>query len=151
VGPHPPVDLLTEVVCGGLDAGGGWPAPVEQRVHRTVAVVCWGTVRGLGAARAAVRQHAVGEVPQYVALAGLVVVRLPGRPARAVAALERNLAGGVPNLWRVPWCERWTTDPAGSPLTRSRPVLDLAAELSSVAETSSTEGPVLLSGKETSR
>jgi hypothetical protein len=149
VGPHPPVDLMGEVTRGGLDAGGAWPSPVEQKVHHGVVVVCWGTVRGLMGARAAVRQHALGQVPQYVALLGVAVVQLPGRAPRAVRELIQSLRGAAPNVWALAWCDQWTVEPVGQGLTQPPDVAALAADLASVSEMSPDHGPTLIRKEKT--
>ena len=143
VGPHPPVDVVRELAGGGLDAHGGWPAPVEQHVHNSVVLVCWGTVRALEAAREAVGQHAVGQVPQYVALLGLVVMHMPGRTPRPVRELVQSLRGGVPNLWQLPWCEQWTVEPFEQTLTHPPEVDEVTAELKWAAEAGPDNGPTL--------
>jgi hypothetical protein len=144
VGPHPPVDLVGEVARGGLDAGGAWPSPVEQKVHNCVVLVCWASVRGLQSARAAVRQHALGQVPQYIALAGVVVVQMPSRAPRAVRELTRSLHAAVPNLWSLPWCDQWSVEPSDHALTQSPDAAGLAADLAMVAEASPDNGPTLI-------
>ncbi|WP_347256712.1 DUF6668 family protein [Actinomadura sp. RB99] len=92
--------LLTD--CGS--AGRYWPVPVPHGRSR-VLLVARGHASGLMAAQTAMRQWAAGGLPSVQLLGLAVVADAPGKRPKPLSDLLRLIAGGVPQLWELPWVE----------------------------------------------
>lgn len=95
---------LAALIAGSVSAGRYWPTPAPAG-RSQVLLVARSHAAGLCAAQAAVAQWAAG-VLQGVELVGLAVVAdAPGKRPKPLADLLRLIAGGVPQLWDLPWVE----------------------------------------------
>lgn len=100
--------LLPEVNA----TGHRWPSPAGGAAVPVV-LAARTHMSGLLAAQHAATEWASGAVSS-VSLVGLVLVAdSPSRLSRPLREFIDVLAGGVPQLWRLPWVERWrsTVDP----------------------------------------
>jgi len=105
------VSSLIRAGAGGGDAGRSWPT------GGVVTAVARRSAYGLEWARDAARQHASGDVPDGVVLAGLVVVAdAPGRAPRRLARFLDLICGAYPRVWEVPWVEEWRLAGHAEPL-----------------------------------
>ncbi len=96
------VTSLLRAGVTAMDAGGNWPSSGE------VLAVSRRSAYGLEWARDTARQHASGDVPDGVELAGLVVVAdAPGQTPRRIARFLDLICGAYPRVWEVPWVEEW--------------------------------------------
>ncbi|MBD2894405.1 hypothetical protein amrb99_33300 [Actinomadura sp. RB99] len=57
------------------------------------------------AAQTAMRQWAAGGLPSVQLLGLAVVADAPGKRPKPLSDLLRLIAGGVPQLWELPWVE----------------------------------------------
>ena len=98
---------LAELVEGWRAADHAWPAPPDvPGPAANVVLVARSNARGLTSARAAATQWASGLVP-HARVLGLVLVADAPKEPRPLRPLMQLVAGGMPRLWRVPWCEPW--------------------------------------------
>ncbi|SNR35798.1 hypothetical protein SAMN06265355_102116 [Actinomadura mexicana] len=120
---------LAALIADSVSAGRYWPTPAPAgRSH--VLLVARSHAAGLCAAQAAVAQWAAGGLPS-VQLVGLAVVAdAPGKRPKPLADLLRLIAGGLPQLWDLPWVEAFRLgDPPDSvrlPSAYARLVRDMS-------------------------
>lgn len=106
---------LAELVAGSGAADHVWPLPRDVADVQPVVLVARTSVRGLESARVAATQWAAGDV-LGVELLGLVLMAdAPGRLPRPLRDLARQVAGGVPRTWAVPWVEQWRSGDHAAP------------------------------------
>jgi hypothetical protein len=117
--PPRPAPLFVVAVHGGAGAStlaalspaatavtGVWPIPPAGHAGRLpVVLVARSHFTGLTAAQHAITDWAAGGVPGVQLLGLVVVADAPGRLPRPLRDLIRLLAGGVPQLWQLPWSE----------------------------------------------
>jgi hypothetical protein len=98
------VTTLHQLMHGSIDAGRYWLVP---RTGTVDAVLVTRThAQGLRAAQGAARQWAAGSLSPGVRLLGLAAVAdAPGRLPKPLRQLLDLIAGGVPELWHLPWVE----------------------------------------------
>ena len=95
---------LAALIPRSASAGRYWPTPLPPGQSR-VLLVARSHASGLFAAQAAAHQWAAGVLPG-VRLLGLVVVAdAPGSRPKPLHDLVRLVAGGVPQIWELPWVE----------------------------------------------
>jgi hypothetical protein len=136
--PAAPVDLLVATVGLGADSRGRWPQP---RGTVSVAVLAsWATIRGAEIALDAATQHARGELVSDAALAGLVVVELPGKTPREIRRRLDQVESILPAVWRIPWEPAWVTDRLEDDCVTTAPLGRLRDDLAGVL-TAPSAGP----------
>lgn len=123
-----------------------WPVPPTGHGGQLpVVLVARSHLSGLTAAQHAITDWASGSLPG-VELVGLVVIAdAPGRLPRPLRDLIRLLAGGVPQLWQLPWSEAarlgQLNDPATAPLEHRAFLRELADRIPSLADQPSEPTP----------
>ena len=110
---------LAQLLPDSAAADHRWPIRPEGEDRPYVVLVARTHQSGLTTAQNAIREWASGSIP--IELAGLVLVAdAPGRLPKPLRALADLVAGGVSEVWRVPWIDAWrlgdiTLDRAPSP------------------------------------
>ena len=104
-----------------------WPLTEGHRSR--VLLVARSNAVGLETARIAITQWAAGQVG-FVDLLGLAIVAdAPGRHPQPLRDLARNVSGGAPRTWHVPWIEDWRLGVPPSSAAVPRPVRTLVKDL----------------------
>lgn len=99
---------LAAVTGLGVDAGAGWPTPIQGWPAAQVVLVCRATAGGALAATGVVEQWRRQPVLAETKILGLVTVAASARkPPRRAAERLQMLAGWVPARWRVGWVEEY--------------------------------------------
>jgi hypothetical protein len=120
---------LAGLVPSSGAADHAWPLPRDVDDVQPVVLVARTSLRGLESARVAATQWAAGDV-LGVELIGLVLMAdAPGRLPRALRDLARQVSGGVPRVWSVPWVEAWRSGDDAAPHALSVLQRDLATLL----------------------
>lgn len=97
---------LAELLPDSAATDHRWPIAPECEEHPYVVLVARTHHTGLTATQNAIREWASGSVP--IELAGLVLVAdAPGRLPKPLRALASLVAGGVSEVWNVPWIDAW--------------------------------------------
>ena len=97
---------LAQLLPDSAAADHRWPITAEGEDQPYVALVARTHHSGLTTAQNAIREWASGSIP--IELAGLVLVAdAPGRLPKPLRALADLVAGGVSEVWRVPWIDAW--------------------------------------------
>lgn len=109
----------------------GWPL-VEGHRSRVVLVTRSNAV-GLETARIGITQWASGNVPHVDVLGLVVVADAPGKLPQPLKDLTRNVAGGVPRTWDIPWIEDWRLGVPPSYRSAPKAVHRLVKELNALA------------------
>lgn len=95
---------LNTAITGGWDARVFWP--LAQHETTNVVLVARTHAAGLRAAQYAARVWAEKAFPPTVRLLGLAAVAdAPGRLPKPLRQLLDLIAGGVPQIWQLPWVE----------------------------------------------
>ena len=120
-------------LCPGTRAAAhAWPISTLPGVRHKVVLVARTNYRGLMAAQSAAIEWASGLLVEAVELEGLVLIPdLPGRRPPALRDFERLVAGGVPQVWYLPWVDAWRVGPMPSDIPPPRAFRDLFADLDS--------------------
>lgn len=129
----------------GLSAGatavtGLWPIPpAGHAAQLPLVLVARSHFSGLTAAQHAITDWAAGGLPTVKLLGLVVIADAPGRLPRPLRDLIRLLAGGVPQLWQLPWSEDarlgQLTELATAPREHRRLVGDLVELVPALAPT----------------
>ena len=97
---------LAQLLPDSAAADHRWPIRPEGEDRPYVVLVARTHQSGLTTAQNAIREWASGSIP--IELAGLVLVAdAPGRLPKPLRALADLVAGGVSEVWRVPWIDAW--------------------------------------------
>ena len=113
---------LAQLLPDSAAADHRWPTTRDGDDRPYVVLVARTHQSGLTTAQNAIREWASGSIP--IELAGLVLVAdAPGRLPKSLRALADLVAGGVSEVWRVPWIDTWrlgdiTLDRAPSPVRK---------------------------------
>jgi hypothetical protein len=113
---------LAQLLPDSAAADHRWPTTCDSDDRPYVVLVARTHQSGLTTAQNAIREWASGSIP--IELAGLVLVAdAPGRLPKPLRALADLVAGGVSEVWRVPWIDAWrlgdiTLDRAPSPVRK---------------------------------
>lgn len=92
------------MITSGVDAGRYWPVPDAPAVANVV-LVTRSHANGLRQAQAAAWQWASGALPTVRLLGLAVIADAPGRRPKPLRDLLQLIAGGVPQVWDLPWVE----------------------------------------------
>lgn len=104
--------------------------PSVRGTHSRVALVARTNWVGLTAAQRAATEWASGSLGDGIELAGLVLIAdAPGRLPKPLRELQDLIAGGVPQLWSLPWVESWRLGPIDPTTAPARPFRELLADL----------------------
>ncbi|NDU77910.1 hypothetical protein GWI34_35660, partial [Actinomadura sp. DSM 109109] len=95
---------LDALIPNSVSAGRYWPMPAPPGQSH-VLLVARSHAAGLCAAQAAVAQWAAGVLPGVQLLGLAVVADAPGKRPKPLADLLRLIAGGLPQVWDLPWVE----------------------------------------------
>ncbi|MBG6240204.1 hypothetical protein IWX78_003199 [Mycetocola sp. CAN_C7] len=107
---------LAGLASGSRPADHAWPIPTANATAHHVVLVARTNYSGLIAAQRAATEWAANTLPHSISLAGLVLIAdTPGRRPKPLRDLEQVIAGGVPQVWHLPWVNAWRFAPA-SPL-----------------------------------
>jgi len=113
---------LEQLLEGSRAASHAWPITAVDEPSARVVLVARTHDRGLRAVQLAATEWGSGSVP--VQLEGLVLLAdAPGRLPKPLKELAELVAGGVPNVWRVPWVESWRR---GEPVSAASAPSDVA-------------------------
>jgi len=123
------VTSLRRAGVGGADAERRWPG------RGPVVVVTRRSGVGLEWARDTARQHASGDTPEDVVLAGLVVVAdAPGRTPARLARFLQLVTAAYPRVWEVPWVEEWRLAGHAEPLPAPPAVRQLGEDMQALID-----------------
>jgi hypothetical protein len=122
---------LEQLLEGSRAAGHAWPiVPPGEGPPARVVLVARTNAHGLRSAQLAATEWASGDVPVH--LEGLVLLAdAPGRLPKPLRQFARLVAGGVPQVWELPWVEAWRVGEPVSNDTAPRPVTQLLEQLRS--------------------
>jgi len=95
--------------------------PVGRPVSCPVVLCARTTMASLEAAQRAAAQWAGGAAPAAAVVGLVLMADAAGREPRPITDFARILAGGVPQLWRIPWVPAWRLGPP-DPQFSPRPV-----------------------------
>lgn len=120
---------LEQLLEGSRAAGHAWPViPADDGPPARVVLVARTHARGLRAAQLAATEWASGDVPVH--LEGLVLLAdAPGRLPKALKQFAQLVAGGVPQVWELPWVEPWRLGEPVSAETAPKDVVRLLKHL----------------------
>lgn len=97
---------LAQLLPDSAAADHRWPITADAEGRPYVVLIARTHQSGLTAAQNAIREWASGSIP--IELAGLVLVAdAPGRLPKPLRAHADLVAGGVSEVWRVPWIDAW--------------------------------------------
>jgi hypothetical protein len=100
-----------------------WPVPMSARTR--VVLAARTNHRGMSAVQAAMRDWSVS-YREHTDVLGLVLIAdRPGQLPRPLRDLQRDLGGATPNLWRLPWIERWAVGEV--PSSANAPIREVEA------------------------
>ncbi len=95
--------------------------PVGRPVSCPVVLCARTTMASLEAAQRAAAQWAGGAAPAAAVVGLVLMADAAGREPRPITDFARILAGGMPQLWRIPWVPAWRLGPP-DPQFLPRPV-----------------------------
>ncbi|GAA2427053.1 hypothetical protein GCM10010191_44750 [Actinomadura vinacea] len=98
------ITTLITLIPAGMSSGQYWPA-LDAPGQARVVLVARDHAAGLLAAQAATRQWAAGVLPNVRLLGLAVVADAPGKRPKPLNDLVRLIAGGLPQVWELPWVE----------------------------------------------
>jgi len=108
----------------------GWPVVDTPGVASRVALVARTNWVGLTAAQRAATEWASGALGDSIQLVGLVLVPdAPGRLPKPLRDLQQVIAGGVPQVWTLPWVDAWRLGPVDPSAPLSKEFRALLADL----------------------
>lgn len=108
----------------------GWPVVDTSGVASRVALVARTNWAGLTAAQRAATEWASGALGDSIQLVGLVLIPdAPGRLPKPLRDLQQVIAGGVPQVWTLPWVDAWRLGPADPSAPFSKEFRALLADL----------------------
>lgn len=116
---------LATLAHGSRPAEHAWPVPDTPGPASRVVLVARTNWAGLTAAQRAATEWASGALDP-VELAGLVLIPdAPGRLPKPLRDLQQLIAGGVPQVWALPWVDAWRFGPVNpaAPLPKEFHVL----------------------------
>lgn len=97
---------LAHLFAGAAAAAHRWP--IDRQAPTRVVLVARTNFRGMTAAQAAMRDWSANHRLHVVVLGLVLIADRPGKLPRPLVDLQRDLEGATPQLWLLPWVERWT-------------------------------------------
>ena len=109
--------VLTQLLAGArgehrlqvMDTDHRWPDGGGDTF--SVVLCARTTMDSLEAAQRAAAQWARGDAPPGTVVGIVLMAAAAGREPRPISDFARILAGGVPQLWRIPWVPAWRLGP----------------------------------------
>jgi hypothetical protein len=103
---------LAALTPGTKASGHAWPVSATGGLVHRVVLVARSNFAGLTAARKAATEWASHTLGDSIQLAGLVLIAdAPGRRPKLLRDMEQVIAGGVPQVWDLPWVDAWRLGP----------------------------------------
>jgi hypothetical protein len=128
---------LEQLLQDAAATGHAWPTLVQPAARPRGLLVARTHAHGLRCAQRAATEWAAGAVD--IELVGLVLVAdAPGRLPRALRDLAELVAGGVPQVWWLPWVEAWRQGEPVALNTSPKPVVRALQQIASAASISRT-------------
>ena len=104
---------LAAITAGTRAANHAWPIPDSIGTTHRVVLVARTNYSGLIAAQRAATEWAANTLADGIELHGLALIAdAPGRRPKELRHLEQVIAGGVPQVWNLPWVDAWRLGPA---------------------------------------